>query len=113
MKQVRQGDVLLDKVEAIPEGAVKRTLNNLKDRLLVHGEAANHAHFATGNVDVLEHDGELYLEVMSDSQLEHLLMDTGVWTKEHTEIGLDKGYYKVTRQVEYDPYEATIRQVQD
>lgn len=113
MKQLRQGDVLLESVDSIPAGAKKRSLKSYNDRLLVRGESANHAHYATGEVDVLEKDEDLYLDVFSDAQLKHLLISSGVWTKEHKPIELDLGKYRVIRQREYNPYEKAMQQVQD
>lgn len=111
--QLRQGDVLLERVSEIPKEAKQRNLKSYKDRLLVRGESANHAHYATGEVQVLDDQDEIYLNVEQQAELEHLLIDTGIWTKEHKPISLDPGKYRVIRQQEYNPYEKAIQEVQD
>lgn len=110
--QIRQGDVLLVRVESIPN-CQKRTIKNYKDRLLVTGEHSNHAHYANGEVDVIDREGDIYLDVHGDSMIEHLLIDSGVWTKEHKALQIPEGKFKVIRQIQYNPYEKAIEYVQD
>ena len=109
MKQIRQGDVFLEKVSGIPKSATKA-----KSNLLVLGEGRDHGHFANGEgVEVLEAGGEKFVSVEHEAEIEHLLVSTGVWTKEHKPITIDKGYYKVIQQEEYNPYADTIEKVRD
>lgn len=109
MKQFRQGDVLLIKVNDIPKNAKKVT-----EKIIAHGESSNHCHRVTNNVEVMEYNKETYLQVNEEGALEHVLVsDPKTWTKEHNPIKLEKGYYKVIKQVEYDPYEDHIRNVMD
>jgi hypothetical protein len=106
---LRQGDVLLEQVKELPKGLKKK-----ESKLIARGEFSNHAHFAVGEVAVMEaENGDMYLNVDGDSTLEHLLEDSQVWTGEHTPVELGKGFYKVILQREYDPYEETIKRVQD
>lgn len=111
-KQFRQGDVLIEAIESIPTKA-----NKVTSKMLAKGEHSNHGHMICGDVEVLEKDGNLFIDVQ-DATLKHLLINsfqsgTETWTQEHTEIKLPAGKYKVIQQVEYDPYEQIIRQVQD
>ena len=109
MKQFRQGDVLLIQVNDIPKNAQKVT-----EKIIAHGESSNHCHRVTNNVEVMECNGETYLQVNDEGSLEHVLVSNPTtWTKEHYPIKLEKGYYKVIKQVEYDPYEDHIRNVID
>jgi hypothetical protein len=90
---VRQGDVLLVAVEAIPAGAAaqKRT-----GRLVIaEGEATGHAH-AIAEPDAREFrvGNERFVLVRSKAQLVH---------EEHATIELPAGAYRVVIQREYEP----------
>ncbi len=105
-KLYRQGDVFIEEC-SIPTGTTKK-----KDKLLVEGEASNHAHYAS--CDVLEDEvGNMYLNSKGEISIKHLLMDSGQWTKEHHDIVLPPGGYKVTIQRCYNPYKKAIEQVKD
>jgi hypothetical protein len=110
--QARQGDVFLEKITSIPEGAEVK-----KDNIVAVGESQNHAHAVFGQVEILEKGNDIFLSVKEDSELRHILMANGIstenWTKEHTEIKLQPGCYKVTLQRQYDPYEKAIVAVRD
>ncbi|MCZ4410154.1 hypothetical protein O3Q51_15125 [Cryomorphaceae bacterium 1068] len=114
----RQGDVLLEKLNSIPE----RSTTN--ETLLVRGEGRNHGHFIKGEaVEILVADeNELtdggglvtqYLNVESEAALEHLLIDSREWTQEHAPIVIPPGKYRVIKQREYNPYSKAIRAVRD
>jgi hypothetical protein len=113
MKQVRQGDVFLVKGVKLPEGAKKKD-----NTLIVEGEATNHAHYAVG-CEVYELDEMMYVVTpkdVTDSEiaLKHLLMTTGLWTGEHTEIALEPNTtYEVRIQKAYDPYRKAIERNAD
>lgn len=89
------------------------------NKIIARGEVSGHAHIAVGDVDVLELDGEIYLDVKGEAAIKHLLEEVFVkegkemWTGEHTDIKLEKGTYKYVPQVEFDPYEKIIKKVQD
>ena len=91
MKQneYRQGDVLLVKVAAIPEGAKQ------KDNVLALGEATGHHHTLEGG-DVMVKDGIQYVVARQRTRLVH---------QEHGQIEIPKGKYKVALQHEYSPTE--------
>ena len=124
INQFRQGDVLIERVDSIPS-ATKNVEATSGRTLLVRGEGRNHGHFATGEgVTVLEPENknfngeevEFFLKVEEDAinaKIEHLLVETGVFTDEHGPIDLPAGNWKVTRQVEYDAYEKTVSKVMD
>ena len=99
-KQFRQGDVLLVKVDALPDGAVPQKID---DRIvLAYGEVTGHAHAVPIDGAVLyKSNGEDLLKVHTATALVH---------EEHSPIALDPGVYKVVRQREYTPQE--IRRVQ-
>jgi hypothetical protein len=114
----RQGDVLIERIVSIPHYPISH------ERLLVRGEGRNHGHFINGDgvavykapQDELTDGGGIvthYLDVEDPGVLEHLLIDSNVWTREHAPIHIPPGKYRVIRQREYNPYAKAIRQVND
>lgn len=101
---VRQGDVLLMKVDKLPKDIkTKKTDNNRT--VLAYGEVTGHAHaIYTKTVRLYkgENPFEQFLAVVKDSELRH---------EEHDTINLPAGFYKVIQQREYQPEE--IRAVRD
>lgn len=100
----RQGDVLLVRIDAIPEGG--RAVEAEDGRLiLARGEVTGHHHsvamVAAELVDV-EARG-VFLRIMEATPLVH---------QEHAAIVLEPGTYEVRRQREYEPGELP-RQVAD
>ena len=91
----------------------------VKHNIIARGEVSGHSHIATGDVEVLEMNGEIYLDVKGEAAIKHLLEEAftkegkEVWTGEHEDIKLEPGTYKYVAQVEYDPYDEVIRRVQD
>jgi hypothetical protein len=91
----------------------------IKNNIVARGEVSGHSHIATGDVDVIEMNGDKYLDVKGEAAIKHLLEEafvkTGkeVWTGEHADIKLEPGVYKYIPQVEYDPYDDIIRAVKD
>ena len=91
---VRQGDILLVEVDAVPTDAkpVPRTGASV---VIEYGEATGHRHqIRSREVEMFELAGNRYLEVRSPSELVH---------EEHATIQLRKGIYKIVRQREYVP----------
>ena len=90
----RQGDVLIKKVEAVPDGAEKRT-----DTVLAEGELTGHRHRVEdqATAEVFEDPyGTLFLRVIADQ--------ARVVHEEHGPIELETGVYRVWRQREYSPH---------
>ena len=92
MEVYRHGDVLIARVEEIPEQARERG-----DLVLARGEATGHAHRVEtdGFAQILEFDADLFLRVAE--------VPARVLHEEHDPIELPPGTYKVWRQREYDP----------
>lgn len=106
MRQFRQGDVLLERIEERPAVATNRLPAENGRVILAHGEATGHAHSVAGSSGVL-YQGETtsvtYLEVEAAlAMLTH---------EEHGVIRLPAGTYRVRRQREYSP--EAIRNVAD
>lgn len=85
----RQGDVLVKKIEKLPEGLKE------KDKVIAYGEVTGHKHqFKTEQVLVFENaEHNQFLDVKQESILEH---DT------HKQVILPKGKYEVVIQREFD-----------
>lgn len=100
-KPLRQGDVLLIRVNKIPSDLVKT-----KSNTLALGEATGHHHTLFGNdvVCYAENENSLadFFEIKTEANLVH---------QEHDAITLPKGKYRKVIQVEYTP--AGIRNVAD
>jgi hypothetical protein len=96
----RQGDVLIAGVDAIPQGATKRS-----NCVLAEGELTGHSHRIDqpSVAELYECKGLLYLQVMaSEARVVH---------QEHGPITLPQGVYMVWQQREYAPRK--IRPVTD
>ena len=85
----RQGDVLITRIEAVPEGAEK------KDNVLAYGEATGHHHTAEG-AEIFIKAGKQYMVVRQKAVVKH---------QEHQQIELPEGIYEVGIQREYSPQE--------
>jgi len=88
----RQGDIYIEGVRCVPEGAVKK-----HDTVLAEGEATGHQHRVRDfrSAVVYEFGDELYIEVITDrAEIVH---------EEHGTIELNRGRYRVWRQREYVP----------
>jgi hypothetical protein len=106
-RQVRQGDVLLEPVTSVPDGArpVPRDAGRV---VLAYGEVTGHAHaIRTPGATLLADGDERYLRVPAPATLGH---------EEHAAIELVPGTYRVVIQREYVPPEvspAAFRRVVD
>lgn len=86
--KIRHGDVLIEKVDELPEG------KKVDRKWLFEGEVTGHAH----RIDVGEifesRDGELYLRVDKLTKVTH---------EEHKTVTLPKGVYRVRQKRQYTP----------
>jgi hypothetical protein len=94
----RHGDLLIEKIESIPESAKPND-----DNIIVYGTTTGHAH-KLFNGTVMEENGNIYLHVWGAGSVTH---------EEHNTIELPEGNYQVIRQIEYNPYLRVTRQVAD
>jgi hypothetical protein len=102
MKILRQGDVLLVKVAALPNASKDTTKGDI---ILAHGEVTGHAHRikTPAKKAVLWNAGaERFLQAMETVTLTH---------EEHSAITIEPGIYRVAIQQEYTPEE--LRRVAD
>ena len=83
----RQGDLLIVKCDALPDGLKPRTSN-----VILEGEVTGHSHRLTKGRILEDAQGRFFLEVLAASQIVH---------QEHHTITLEPGYWEVVRQREY------------
>jgi hypothetical protein len=103
MKLYRQGDVLIERVAALPEKLepVPRDRGRL---VLAYGEVTGHAH-------VVEGPAELFVESdLKELEDRFLRVETeaAVVHEEHGTVTLPPGDYAVRRQREYAPEESRL-----
>jgi hypothetical protein len=103
MKQFRQGDVLIEQIQLLPENLKPFKRDNGKI-VLAYGEVTGHAHVIGEEKakSFVDESGVLYIAVERPVILKH---------EEHAEIPLPPGIYKITHQREYSP--EAIRNVLD
>jgi len=96
--QYRHGDLMLEKLEALPKSIQKK----LPHTILAHGEITGHTHrIAEVHVaNVYQTPTDLVLEV--HGEFASLVHD------EHDTIQVPRGIYRVWRQREYSPEEIRI-----
>jgi hypothetical protein len=104
-EQYRQGDVLIERIDAIPPAAVPAM--HPGRWILAEGEVTGHIHSvaaedATLLLLELDDEIEVYLRVHTKTEVTH---------QEHGPITLAPGDYRVGRQREYSP--GQIRRVAD
>ncbi len=100
---IRQGDVLLRRVDVdIPKEA-KPVEKEGGDNILAHGEVTGHAHrVKERQAEMYSSGGATFLAVPVKAELTH---------EEHGTIPITPGTYEVVRQKEYAP--SAIRNVAD
>jgi hypothetical protein len=108
IKQYQQGDVLIRRIDELPDEKVK-----LDHGILAYGEATGHCHEVLPDVINLGQavlyqgkDGNLYLHVKEGKEVE-------VKHQEHKNIMVAPGNYLVDKVVEYDHFLEETRQVRD
>jgi hypothetical protein len=104
----RQGDVLLRRVESVPDNVTPVPRENGRI-VLAHGEVTGHAHAILDEAAELVRTAETnqrFLKIMNASgvQLQH---------EEHATITLPPGTYEVIRQREYTSRDMPARYVAD
>lgn len=104
-----QGDVALRK-SVLPTGVKVE----VEDKVLAWGEISGHAHTITGDAEVVEIEGKMYVAVGSDgAKLEHMKFETKA-KADHQPITLEPNQcYEVLLQNEYNPYEGVLQRVVD
>ncbi len=95
---LRQGDVILEKVDSIKGKAI-----NKSSTVLAWGEVTGHKHLLSGQIIESVHKDERFLDLKTDCELVH---------EEHETLTVPSGLYKVLLQREVDLL-GEVRQVMD
>lgn len=97
--QIRQGDILLEQVDSLPEGLEE------KDKVIALGEVTGHSHrFESSDAKVFKSaSGQQYAQLESPCDLVH---------EEHHVLTIPKGLWRVINAREFDLVEG-VRQVMD
>lgn len=100
MALYRHGDVIINQIDALPEGAKKRG-----SVTLAYGEITGHSHRIANphSAETFEFDGQIYLKITAPTAL--------LIHEEHATIELPQGIYRVWQQREYTP--EAVRTVYD
>ena len=106
MSVIRQGDVLLVRVKAIPKDAIEQPIEGTK-LTLAYGEVTGHHHRfefmdTSYNVKLYSKGGDRYLDVSAPLALLH---------EEHSTAKVPAGKWMIPQQVEFTP--AELRRVAD
>ena len=98
---IQQGDVILEKVEKVPERSKEK-----KGNVLVEGEVTGHAHRIDTKAPfkLYENDGMLYIENEQILDVVH---------EEHDTVTIPDGIWQVRKVKEYDHFLEEAREVQD
>lgn len=91
--QYRQGDVMVEAVGSLPEGAKAVRCNGVVT--LAEGEVTGHFHRVTHpDVEEFELGGMRFFTIPEETELRH---------QEHDPIALPPGTYRIQRQRQYTP----------
>jgi hypothetical protein len=97
-----------------------KTKKERENRILARGEVSGHSHIITGECEIIRNGEDVTVKAGNNCAIKHLIEKPFVeegreeWTGEHTDIPLRAGEtYKNVQQVEFNPYEKVIRNVQD
>jgi hypothetical protein len=89
-KYARQGDVILEEVESIPEGAIP-----LAGETLALGEVTGHSHrFPPGAVQLFKYNDETYGRILRQEALIH---------EEHAPVTIKGDFFKYRIQRQHTP----------
>ena len=97
-KQVAQGDLLITRVDRIPEGATQSPITDDGKYILAHSETGHHHTMLADDVVLYYVDDPMigYLEIKEPATVVHERpYDT------HASITMAPGFYEIRRQVEF------------
>jgi len=102
---IQQGDVLVFRVDKIPENATPVEPKNGK-YILAEGEATGHAHVidVMDGIDMFQSSNDLFLTLDVETTVRH---------EEHKPVTLKPGNYKIKKVREVDPFTEEIKAVRD
>lgn len=99
MTYLQQGDVIVQRIDAVPPGAKKTD-----DAVIAYGESTGHKHQLAGRAVKMLLDTAIFVRVLKEAKMLH---------EEHKALILPPGDYKMDFVREYDHFEEEARRVQD
>ena len=108
-----QGEIRIDKVDALPEGLDPREADHANGHIISHSEQGHH-HVLSGGVQVLERTKDvpagmqIFYAIVEDAA--RLYQDAAT---PHDAVNLDPGIYEMRIKREYDPFGEQARRVAD
>lgn len=98
-KMAAQGDMLITKIDKLPEGLIKQ--KNDGDHVITHSETGHNHVMSSSTVDLYNSANDAFIAfivVKEPTELRHLRgFDT------HEPVKVDKGIFRINRQREYTP----------
>lgn len=113
-QQFHGGDVQGYAIDKLPKGATKVT--SIEGRILARGETSGHAHILTGDVEIFEHNGQMFAVVGKDGAYhqhykeaniteETFKADRNISDCDHTkECFIPEGIFAIGIDRQYDPH---------
>lgn len=121
---VHGGDVQLYGLTALPEGE-RKVINDIPGRILARGETSGHCHVLTGDVEIVEIDGQKYACVGNDGAYHQHYMESRLSEQTFTEnrnisdcdhvkpCWIPPGNYRIGLDQQYDPTNGTFTNNKD
>jgi hypothetical protein len=107
-----QGDILIERVDDVPEAGRVASCANQGWVILAEGEATGHRHRLFGTV-AMYRDNALARDVPSDLYVGHVRVSSPMARLEHEEhaaITLPRGIYRIRRQRHLEPTDVGIHE---
>lgn len=102
--QIRQGDILIQPIEQIPEKAISENITEDKRFIVATGDSLPFAHYLESEkAQIVGFNGIRYIEAFKKTRIKH--------EGTHTDLPIQKGKNQILHQREYTPEE--IRNVAD
>lgn len=101
-KTAQQGDVILRRIESLPDGTKKIAETNL---VLAEGEVTGHFHgLSQRGAEMFQLENKVFIKLVEPATITH---------QEHKPVNLEPGIWEVGRVQEFDYLSMMARTVQD
>jgi len=96
--QARQGDIFIEKIDALPDGLEEVPRDSERDVVLALGESTGHAHAIRDAGAILFFAKD---KAANEDRFLRVLRPVALTHEEHSKIALEPGLYRVRRQREW------------
>lgn len=101
-KTAQQGDVILKRIDSLPEGTKKVSTTNL---VLAEGEVTGHFHgISQKGAEMFQLESRMFIKLVEPATITH---------QEHKPVNLEPGIWEVGRVQEFDYLSMMARTVRD